>query len=253
MPRNQYYGGIIGGSPFVAAPLLWTPSDLTYTPYLWVDGNQGLTNQGDGGTLSISGYTTTGAQNGLTTRENTGSGSGQKLYWPEPGSPAISTTVALVKGDSGWLNRQYATMFSSQINGAGDPRYYPHHGGVAASNTKVLSYQFSTVSTMAHTRIDGAAEAYVNNQNQDWGDRSTDWRLYVLQAAASNPWQIGQFGSERHTTGREFTGEVAEILALEEELSIQDIEKVEGYLMHRWGLASLLPSGHTYKSAAPTV
>jgi hypothetical protein len=30
-----------------------------------------------------------------------------------------------------------------------------------------------------------------------------------------------------------------------------DIEKVEGYLAHKWGLASLLPSGHTYKNAAP--
>ena len=30
-----------------------------------------------------------------------------------------------------------------------------------------------------------------------------------------------------------------------------DIEKVEGYMAHKWGLASLLPAGHTYKNAAP--
>jgi HD-like signal output (HDOD) protein len=46
---------------------------------------------------------------------------------------------------------------------------------------------------------------------------------------------------------------MAEILALEEELSLADIEKIEGYLMHKWGLEANLPSGHPYKSAAPTV
>lgn len=30
-----------------------------------------------------------------------------------------------------------------------------------------------------------------------------------------------------------------------------DIEEVEGYLAHKWGLASLLPSTHTYKDSAP--
>jgi hypothetical protein len=32
-----------------------------------------------------------------------------------------------------------------------------------------------------------------------------------------------------------------------------DIEQLEGYLAHKWGLASLLPSTHTYKTAAPTL
>jgi hypothetical protein len=30
-----------------------------------------------------------------------------------------------------------------------------------------------------------------------------------------------------------------------------DIEEVEGYLAHKWGLASLLPANHTYKDSAP--
>ena len=30
------------------------------------------------------------------------------------------------------------------------------------------------------------------------------------------------------------------------------ISKMEGYIMHKWGLAANLPSGHTYKSAAPS-
>ena len=30
-------------------------------------------------------------------------------------------------------------------------------------------------------------------------------------------------------------------------------EKIEGYLAHKWGLVASLPSGHPYKSAAPTL
>jgi len=45
---------------------------------------------------------------------------------------------------------------------------------------------------------------------------------------------------------------MAEFLVLEEELTLSEIVQVEGYLMHKWGLASNLPSSHTYKSAAPT-
>lgn len=45
-------------------------------------------------------------------------------------------------------------------------------------------------------------------------------------------------------------GRIAEVIVCQ---SAEDVEKIEGYLAHKWGLASSLPSGHTYKNAAPTV
>lgn len=45
------------------------------------------------------------------------------------------------------------------------------------------------------------------------------------------------------------TWDVAEIVICDR----ADIEKVEGYLAHRWGLEGNLPAGHTYKSSPPTV
>ena len=47
-------------------------------------------------------------------------------------------------------------------------------------------------------------------------------------------------------------GEIAEIIIINSDLSTIDREKVEGYLAHKWGLTSSLPSSHTYKSTAPT-
>jgi hypothetical protein len=47
-------------------------------------------------------------------------------------------------------------------------------------------------------------------------------------------------------------GNIAEFIIFDG-LSDADVEKLEGYLAHKWGLEANLPAGHTYKAAAPTV
>jgi hypothetical protein len=209
-----------------------------------VDGDQGLTNQGDGGTITVTiGWTTTGSQNSLTTRGNT-TNQGQFAF---PQSNAINTTFALVKGDSGWTTRQFATMWSGNIEhlggGNASGSVYPYVISANPSYTNVFDWR--------HSRENGTQ---INTtSNVDWGAKSTDWRLYSFQSKVSDPWTFNRFGNDRAIANRQFSGEMAEILALEEELSLADIEKIEGYLMHKWGLEANLPSGHPYKSAAPTV
>lgn len=61
---------------------------------------------------------------------------------------------------------------------------------------------------------------------------------------------IGRFGA---FNGWYFGGNVAEIVVLISAASVDDRQKVEGYLAHKWGLAANLPSDHPYKSAPPTV
>lgn len=48
-------------------------------------------------------------------------------------------------------------------------------------------------------------------------------------------------------------GEIYEVVYAPSMLSTLDRERIEGYLAHKWGLASVLPAGHTFKSAAPTL
>lgn len=214
----------------------WTPSNLTDTPYLWMDADQGFTNLGDGGSITVTnGWTDTSTQNGLGTVGNT-TFSG-RFTWPS--SSSMNTTFALVKGDAAWTTRQFATMFSGA--------QYEHLG---APSTGVINYVYTTVETWRHTRENGTQINYVSG---DWGTKSTDWELYVFQSSTGDPWALDLFGNDRNSGGRHFSGKMAEILALEEELSLADIEKVEGYLMHKWGLEANLPAGHTYKSAAPTI
>lgn len=45
--------------------------------------------------------------------------------------------------------------------------------------------------------------------------------------------------------------DVAEVVVCAEALSTTNRQKLEGYLAHRWGLASVLATGHPYKAAPP--
>jgi hypothetical protein len=62
-------------------------------------------------------------------------------------------------------------------------------------------------------------------------------------------WLIGQ---DRNAVGRDWVGDIAEVLCFSEKLENSDRLKVEGYLAHKWGLQGDLPADHTYKSSAPT-
>jgi len=49
-----------------------------------------------------------------------------------------------------------------------------------------------------------------------------------------------------------WNGDIAEIIAYNGSLSDTERQKIEGYLAHKYGLQSQLPSGHPYKTTAPT-
>lgn len=50
-----------------------------------------------------------------------------------------------------------------------------------------------------------------------------------------------------------YNGRISEIVFIQNQAALSDVEKLEGYLAHKWGLAANLPSGHPYKNAAPVI
>jgi hypothetical protein len=46
---------------------------------------------------------------------------------------------------------------------------------------------------------------------------------------------------------------IGEIICIDGVVSTTEREKIEGYLAHKWGLATNLPSNHPYKTSAPPV
>ena len=51
--------------------------------------------------------------------------------------------------------------------------------------------------------------------------------------------------------GNDFSGSIAEIIAYDRALTNGVRQKVEGYLAHKWGLESSLPSSHAYSVGKP--
>lgn len=54
-------------------------------------------------------------------------------------------------------------------------------------------------------------------------------------------------------SGNHLDGNVSEVVVGNGTLSDSDRERIEGYLAHKWGLTSSLPTAHPYKSSAPTI
>ena len=54
-------------------------------------------------------------------------------------------------------------------------------------------------------------------------------------------------------SGFVFNGDMGEIVGVEGTLSTEDRQKLEGYLAHRWGFVSSLPTDHPYAAAPPSV
>ena len=54
-----------------------------------------------------------------------------------------------------------------------------------------------------------------------------------------------------YTSGRDWNGVIAEVISFNTKLSDSDRQKVEGYLAHKWGLSSKLPSSHPYSLGHP--
>ena len=82
---------------------------------------------------------------------------------------------------------------------------------------------------------------------------------FILMAQATrtdnNNWSSGyNVGADREyavSLNRTWTGWIGEVLVFPSSLSVEDQAKVEGYLAHKWGLQSNLPSNHPYKIVPP--
>jgi len=95
----------------------------------------------------------------------------------------------------------------------------------------------ATASSRSSIRVDGGT-AITNNTSS--GTPST--------ADPDSPLTLGRVG-DSSMDGME--GYMAEVVICDAVLSSTNREKLEGYLAHKWGLESNLPSTHPYKSSAP--
>jgi len=100
----------------------------------------------------------------------------------------------------------------------------------------------------------GAEWEYSGSTVRSWVDGSLVSTNVLHTPGVTSPTnsasvRIGGTGAE----GERFAGKIAEIICVSSPLSVENINRINGYLAHKWGRTFLLPAGHPYQLAAPTL
>jgi hypothetical protein len=92
-------------------------------------------------------------------------------------------------------------------------------------------------------------------RNGNSGKISLNAEEYITGSTSTDNFNIGraQIGNDSNHGDSGITGYIAEQIALNYIPTQSVVEKIQGYLAHKWGLAGSLPSSHPYKNAAPTL
>ena len=221
---------------------LWLDaSDLSSTPSTWADKSGNSRNATKGGTPGV----VTNAQNGLSLMRFTGNG--QKYEWTE--LTDIRTVFWVLKENASAQHANGSTQFryllndsvQRQINGSNvNPHFHNHRTNDYFWHTGVTDNKITGGTTRLNgTTVNGAATNIPTS-------------LAVVSLKTTGNVIASSFGYDRGITARQWLGDLAELIICDTALSDSDIQKVEGYLAHKWGLQSSLPSsGHSYKTSPP--
>jgi hypothetical protein len=110
--------------------------------------------------------------------------------------------------------------------------------GISMDNWHIVVAIFNKTGNQISQRVDGV-NVFTPVNDYD-NSLSTNQELRLMRNRAS----------------QELDGRLAEFFAVADlpgtgGTDITDVEKAEGYLAHKWGVTSLLPSNHPYKSTSP--
>jgi len=76
--------------------------------------------------------------------------------------------------------------------------------------------------------------------------------LSIFYYELTNTANFDMIGAVRFNTTTQVSDvRIHEVFLFDAALSESDRQKMEGYIAHKWGITSLLPAGHPYKSTAP--
>jgi len=263
---------------------LWTPAHLEMGLALWLDAD-------DSGTITLNGTDVaawadksgngydmeqataadqpayvTGALNGKPVIRTDGADRLDNITSSLFRNVSVATWVAVAKYPVATGPGNAALLMCSRGNANNSTRFMltanPSPGGqfmgvagrrldtdgfipVASSTSRIVNSYFIEV---------GQAD-YANAQANHWTNGTQDMTGVAFQTAGNsddtNPASVNVFGSTNILAPN--GTEIAEAIAIEGPIPDYERQKIEGYLAHKWGLTANLPSGHPYKSAAPTV
>lgn len=157
------------------------------------------------------------------------------------------TVVALCKssnatGGSVWCSRTSGRAFLARTLRSGSSFI---SGDVTVTNvttTQDITTPMQSFFLQVWRSPSGLAVEYRSNGT----DQSTSGT--ILSDTGATGYRLGTAS----TLIQMWPGDIAEVIVVDSYVTTTVAESLEGYMAHKWGLSSLLPSGHPYKNAAPT-
>ncbi len=238
--------GIYGG--------LWTPANITTV--VWLDAS-------DNSTITLvdnkvsqwadkSGGSCHANQTNVGYRPSASSGSILLIY---PSFLRISDTVNLQFGTADFVicvvgavdvsdrgTNAQNTFVSKDYTGY---ELFNYVGGLKAyvggtANSPISGVPSNILSLMAVNRISGVLTTRLNG---------------TASLPVTNTTNVSKIGTDLYIGVRPvlypqlfMLGSISEVV-----IAAHSVEKIEGYLAHKWGLTTSLPSGHPYRYSPPTV
>jgi hypothetical protein len=161
-----------------------------------------------------------------------------------PGSGSLN--FALAEGRSSNNNPVYAPIArNSSLGDANGLKMWYRND----ANSSVINYEDAVASTISNTIAVVIDDGSSIVTTKDGGSAVTAVASYSRSTTTLDRFAIGALFRSAYALG--WDGDIAEIVIADSSLGLIDRQKLEGYLAHKWGLTSNLPSTHPYKSSAP--
>lgn len=226
---------------------LWTPSQITTA--LWLDSSDAST------VTTVGGYV---SQLNDKSGNNRNASQGTTDKRPGYATASINGLNCMTSNGSQFVaidtsldvqSFVIVTQFNNPSAGnyqfiVGDSSDYDFHG--TSSSATLLDSTYTSASVRY-------GSSWVNGVSIDPMSitKLSSVSLYIFNMTSNV--KIKQFSDDRVYYGRGIIGNICEIIGLASNLNSTNRQFMEGYLAHKWGFAASLPSGHPYKSTAPTV
>ena len=212
---------------------LWLDaSELTSLTGKWED------KSGNGNSADVSGNPSvvTNAQNGLSVMHYTGN----SQYHDFVKISDIRTVFWVVSQDSSANGSGYRFLLCAGGYGGSHPgaNFHNDANGKFWGNGAHSHVKTNSTTKMNGTQLSGHTD-YPNN-------------LSIISLVTAGNVAANRFGQDRTHTGRQWIGKLGELIIYNSALTPTEVEKVEGYLAHKWALTNNLDNAHSYKTAIPT-
>ena len=274
--RNSATGAAAGGA--AAAPSVpWTPSNLTSVVAWWDASDSATVTYSAGTSVSnwsskVGSYALTQATSSKQPSHSGSVNSKSTIVFDGNGDGLSVGSFNLTAGGqkfSIWL-------VATAANTADDMVFAEHTTNFNGTSGAFICYRTSTKNLHLAKKSGGNWAAWESSSlltttpaigisTHDGTLSSEESKVYfngALNGAApsgfnsdtnSNNISDTLYVGSRENSSLYLNGQICEIGFMTAAMSLDDRQKLEGYLAHKWGLTASLPSDHPYKSAAPTI